>query len=164
MILQINRILSAVTNDTLERLAFLFAFPDDGRSHEGTESVMTGCVEFSGFFSGSLVVHVSSSIIPELASNMLGLEDDAEISVEAQQDAFKELANVICGNLLPAIAGDLAEFSIGYPKILSAPEARELIRGDDPTGVVRLLLEDGYCDVSLFTRGDLPESIGASEF
>jgi CheY-specific phosphatase CheX len=161
---QINNILSAVTNDTLERLAFLFAFPDDSREHDGPEPAVTGKVEFSGLFSGSLVVRLSSSIIPELASNMLGAEDDDEISPEAQRDAFKELTNVICGNVLPAIAGDQGEFSIGAPQTLSVPDAGELTGSGDPAGVVRLMVEDGYCDVYLFTEEKLPESTGASEF
>jgi len=154
---QINHILSAVTNDTLERLAFLFAFPDDSRSYDNPEPAVTGSVEFSGFFSGRMVVRISSSIIPELASNMLGMADDDEISTEAQQDAFKELANVICGNVLPAIAGDQVEFSIGAPQLLSAQDAHELLGRDDPAGQVRLMVEGGYCDVYLFTREKLPE-------
>jgi len=157
---QINHILSTVTNDTLERLAFLFAFPDDSRSREDPGPTVTGSVEFSGFFSGWLVVRVSSSIIPELAGNMLGMADDDEITLEAQQDAFKELANVICGNVLPAIAGDQVEFSIGAPKTLSAQDARELLGRDRPAGEVRLMVDDGYCDVFLFARENLPELMG----
>ena len=154
----LKNILTGITNDTLERLAFLFAFPDEDRSQDGPEPAVTGRVEFSGLFCGSLVVRVSTSIIPELAANMLGLEDDAEISVEAQQDAFKELTNVICGNLLPAIAGDQVEFTIGAPETLAASDARNLLSRDTPACVVRLTLEDGYCDVYFFTAGELPES------
>ena len=160
---QINQILSAVTNDTLERLAFLFTFPDDSRNHEGPEPAMIGSVEFSGLFSGRLVVRISISIIPELAGNMLGMADDDKISIEAQEDAFKELANVICGNVLPAIAGDQVEFSIGAPQMLSAQDAHELLGRDDPAGEVRLMVEGGYCDVYLFTREKLPELLGASK-
>ena len=155
---QLKNILTGVTNDTLERLAFLFAFPDDDRGQDGPEPAVTGRVAFSGLFCGSLIVRVSTSVIPELAANMLGLEDDVEISSEAQRDAFKELTNVICGNVLPAIAGDQVEFNIGTPETLSAFDARELISRDAPACVVRLMLEDGYCDVYLFTEGELPES------
>jgi CheY-specific phosphatase CheX len=156
---QLKNILTGVTNDTLERLAFLFAFPDDERSQDGPEPAVTGRVEFSGLFCGSLIVRVSTSVIPELASNMLGLEDDAKISGEAQRDAFKELTNVICGNLLPAIAGDQVEFNIGAPETLSASDTCKLIHRDTPSCEVRLMLEDGYCDVYLFTEGKLPESV-----
>lgn len=154
---QLNSILAGVTVDTLERLAFLFAFPDDGRSQDGPEPSVTGRVEFSGLFSGSLVLRVSASVIPELANNMLGLEDDADITNEAQQDALKELSNVICGNVLPAIAGDQAEFTIGAPEMLSATEAQALISRGAAACEVRLMLEDGYCDVYFFSEGKIPE-------
>lgn len=161
---QLKNVITGVTNDTLERLAFLFAFPDDDRGQDGPEPAVTGRVEFSGFFCGSLVVRVSTCVIPELAANMLGLEDDAKISVEAQQDAFKELTNVICGNLLPAIAGDQVEFTIGAPEILSALDARNLLSRADPNCVVRMMLEEAYCDVYLFSEGELPASANKEEF
>ena len=154
----LKSILAGVTNDTLEKLAFLFALPDDGRSHDGPEPAVTGRVEFSGFFCGSMVVRISASVLPELAANMLGSPDDAEISGEAQQDAFKELTNVICGNALPAIAGDLAEFNIKAPVTLSSTDARNLISKGTSACVVRLALEEGYCDVYLFTEEKLTES------
>jgi chemotaxis protein CheX len=155
---QLKSILSGVVNETLERLAFMFAFPDDDRSQDGPEPAVTGRVEFSGLFCGSLVVRFSTSVIPELTANMLGLADDAEISGEAQRDAFKELINVICGNVLPSIAGDQVEFNIGAPETLSSLDVRELLGRDIPACVVRLMLEGGYCDVYLFTEGELPES------
>jgi CheY-specific phosphatase CheX len=155
---QLKHILTGVANDTLERLAFMFAFPDDDRRQDGPEPAVTGCVEFSGLFCGSLVVRVPTCVMPEMAANMLGLEDDAEISGEAQRDALKELTNVICGNLLPAVAGDQVEFNIGAPETLSPLDARKLLSRDIPACVVRLMLEDGYCDVYLFTEGELPES------
>jgi len=153
---QIRSILAGAATDTLEKLAFLFAFPDAERSHDIPEPAATGRVEFSGFFRGSMVVRISTSVLPELAANMLGATDDAEVSEEAQQDAFKELTNVICGNVLPAIAGDQAEFHITAPAALCAADARSLIRNDTADCVVRLALDEGFCDVYLFIEGKLP--------
>jgi len=154
---QLKNILTGVTSETLEKLAFLFAFPDDERSDDGPKPAVTGRVEFDGKFRGALVVRLSTSVIPELANNMLGLEDDAEISPEAQQDAFKEVVNVVCGNALPAIAGEHAEFNIGAPEILSLKDAQKQIRNIAPACAVRLTLDDAYCDVYFFVEGKLPE-------
>jgi len=154
---QLKRIITGVTSETLEKLAFLFAFADDERSDDGPEPALTGRVEFNGSLRGALVVRVSTSVIPELANNMLGLEDDAEISAEEQQDAFKEMLNVVCGNALPAIAGEQVEFNIGAPEILSAKDAQKQIGNNTPACLVRLTLEDGYCDVYFFAEGKLPE-------
>jgi CheY-specific phosphatase CheX len=154
---QLKSTLTWVANETLEKLAFLFAFADDERRDDVPEPAVTGWVEFDGLFCGSLFLRVSASVVPELAKNMLGLEDEAEISNEAQQDALKELLNVITGNALPAIAGDQAEFNIGAPEIISSKEARKQISKVPPACVVRLMLEDGYCDVYFFARGQIPE-------
>jgi len=153
----LNRTITRIATETLQKLAFLFAFPDDGRTDEGPEPAVTGRVEFSGLFCGSMVVRIAASALPELAANMLGSADDAEIAGEAQQDAFKELTNVICGNVLPAIAGDQAEFLIGVPATLCATDAPSLIRRNTAECVVRLAFDEGFCDVHLFIEGKLPE-------
>jgi CheY-specific phosphatase CheX len=147
---QIKNILTVVANETLEKLAFLFAFPDDERRNDGPPPAVTGRVDFNGFFSGSLIMRVSNSVVPEIAVNMLGLDDDSEISVDAQHDAFKEIINVICGNLLPAIAGNQVEFSIRPPVILAEGRTPIELKADNRMCVVRLMLEDGFGDIYFF--------------
>ncbi len=160
---KIKNILARVTSETLERLAFLFTFADDERYTDGPEPAVAGRVDFSGFLTGSLVMRVSTPGIQELAVNMLGLDDDTEISPAEQQDAFKEMLNVICGNALPAIAGNQVEFNIGPPEILSENDMPTMMSEADPVCIVRLMLEEGFCDMYLFIEGPLPESIMENE-
>lgn len=160
---KIKHILTRVTGETLERLAFLFTSPDDERDSDGPAPAVTGRVDFSGFLSGSLLMRVSSSGLQELAVNMLGLDDDDEISPEAKQDAFKELLNVICGNALPAIAGNQVEFNIGSPGILSETDSAAALGEVDPEAIVRLALEEGFCDVYFFFEDGLPDFIMENE-
>jgi hypothetical protein len=91
---QLEDILTRVTSDTLEKLAFLFTFPDDGHGYDGQEPALVGRVAFNGYFSGTLLVRISTAAVPQLAVNMLGLDDGTQISTDAQQDAFKEMLNV----------------------------------------------------------------------
>lgn len=161
---KIQNIVAEVANDTLEKLAFLFVFPDEERVDDGPQPAMTGRVNFSGYFSGSLMIRISTSAVSELAVNMLGLDDDTEIPSAEEQDAFKEMINVVCGNILPAIAGNQVEFSIGAPEILSESDSEAEINKEKPLCVVRLMLEDGFCDVYFFIEGELPETIGGKEF
>ena len=160
---KIKSILARVTSETLERLAFLFTFADDERDIDGPEPAVAGRVDFSGFFAGSLLMRVSSSGIQELAVNMLGLDDDDEISADDKQDEFKEMINVICGNALPAIAGNQVEFKIDPPEILSETAAAALLNEPNPECIVRLMLEEGFCDVYFFIEGRLPEFILENE-
>ena len=156
---QIRKIMTVVANETLEKLAFLFAFPDDDRVNDGPAPAMTGRVDFNGHFSGELIMRISHSAVTELAVNMLGLDDDCEIAASEQQDAFMEMLNVICGNLLPAIAGDKVEFNIGPPVVLSEDEAEIELNKKKPLCVVRLMLEDGFCDLYFHPDGQLPDEI-----
>jgi chemotaxis protein CheY-P-specific phosphatase CheC len=154
---QLKSILTSVTSATLEKLAFLFTFPDNERVNDGPDPAVVGRVDFNGYFDGRLLMRISACVIPELANNMLGRDDDAEISDSEQQDALKEILNVICGNALPAIAGDQVEFNIVAPEILSQKDAAKLNHEDQPVCVVRLMLEEGFCDLYLFIQGELPE-------
>ena len=53
---QIRHILAVVANETLEKLAFIFAFADDERVNDGPALAMTGRVDFNGYFSGALMI------------------------------------------------------------------------------------------------------------
>ena len=70
---QLNNILTTVATDTLEKLAFLFAFPDDQRVDDSSEPAVAARVEFGGYFDGCLWMRISAGAVPELANNMLGL-------------------------------------------------------------------------------------------
>ena len=156
---QIRHILTIVANETLERLAFIFAFADNERVIDGPAPAMTGRVDFKGSFSGVLIMRISQGTLAELAANMLGLDDDCEISEAEQQDAFKEMLNVICGNFLPALAGDQMEFHIGPPAVLDEAEARLELNKKDPLCVARLMLEEGFCDLYFYPDARFTEEM-----
>jgi CheY-specific phosphatase CheX len=99
-------------------------------------------VEFSGPMRGTLVLSVGEGILPSLAANMLGADvapDDA-----MQLDALGELANVICGSVLPALGGPRAIFALAAPRV-----ARGALRVGDAArvAVARLDLDGASADV-----------------
>ncbi len=88
---------------------------------------------------------------PEIAANVLGLEPDDEFVRERPGDSLKELLNVTCGNLLPALAGEEPVFDLTVPElrvitetewesILNAPEAQQFIVDDYPV-VIRCFID-----------------------
>ncbi|MFZ7125713.1 MAG: chemotaxis protein CheX [Desulfobacterales bacterium] len=149
----IQRILSETGASTLEQLAFLFSFPeDDDRLIDAATSV--GCrIGFSGPESGELLIAFSSAVLPELASNMLGTEDEGELDPMHLQDALKEAGNVICGNVLPKIFGREAVFDLEPPEFI--PDLRSgsqlaAISSSPETSRSRLLsLDGGECQLFL---------------
>jgi chemotaxis protein CheY-P-specific phosphatase CheC len=151
---QNNEILSRVVAETLEQLAFLFSFPADGEAETAIDSGVAARVLFAGPFSGALVIIVSSQVLSELTANMLGVDGEDETTSEQKDDALKETINVICGNLLPAIAGKQAVFDIDAPEIITEDEeikgAVETHEGLPPTSEVILEIDGEPCRVCLF--------------
>lgn len=122
----------------LERLAFIFAFPSEDPGK--VEDPVKAEVSFKGALSGTMTLEMPSQVLPELAANMLGVEGEPP-PVEKQYDALGETANVICGTLLPSLAGEAAVFDIGAPRV--GPGTG--------TGSVKAFvkLEQGLCALSL---------------
>lgn len=142
---ELNDVLVKIAVDALEKLAFMFAFPEDDETLIPDELPLTARTTFSGPFCGTLLMSFSETVLPELTANMLGV-DEEETSPEQQMDACRETLNVICGNLLPAIAGDQAVFSITMPEVL-AQGARPT--ATPPTARAVLSIDDAWCELRL---------------
>jgi len=151
-----NKILK-VTAETLEKLVFMFASPyDPEKSTEGDPDTGVS-VSFTGPFSGTLGMKVSGEVLSEIAVNMLGVDDEDEITPEDQSDALKETINIICGNILPVIGGKQAVFNIGAPMIIPEGEDIKGNDGEELVSDVKFSLDEGRCDLVLFVNGEIPK-------
>lgn len=152
----IRRVLYRVTEEVLEQLAFIFSFPEEDRPPMEGADLIAARVAFSGPFNGALHLRVSPAIGPELTGNMLGVEPE-DTTPDQQQDAVRELVNVICGNLLPAIAGKRAVFNVDSPVLISESAASK--EAGNIAAEARLSLEEGECDLRLLVDGELPPEV-----
>jgi CheY-specific phosphatase CheX len=156
---KIDNIIEIVTAETLEKLAFMFASPYNPEDSVEENPDIGVSVSFNGPFSGTLQMKVSGEVLSEIAGNMLGVDDEDEITLEDKNDALKESVNVICGNILPAISGELAVFNIDAPKIIHEGEDMKSRDGEKLVSDVKLSLDEGRCDLALFVNGEIPESV-----
>lgn len=141
---------------TCETLAFMFAMPPPEEGPEPGEQEHAGVfrvrVYFEGPVDGSLVLSVPREMLPELAANMLGL--DAEATTREQRtDAARELCNVVCGNLLPAVAGAEPVFSVSPPELCGDPAAPDSVACVS----ARTWLDEGWVEVEFSVTGGLEQ-------
>ena len=134
-------LLTAATS-TFESLALLFAeSPPSGAQLDAplTHAVR---VAFTGPCAGALDVAVSDDVAVALAANMLGLDPET-VRGESQwrHDAVGELANVVCGNVLPLVAGREAVFHLAAPAVRAVSDAPAA--GDGPSALTTTLGVDG---------------------
>ena len=149
-----SRELLEVAGETLEQLAFVFSFPDDTHPDTLWETEVTGArVAFSGPVRVELLLVISQAAVPELAANMLGLDEGLVPPEDQQQDALKEALNVICGNLLPRIGGAEAVFDIQSPEALDGAAVKRSVdewRQQAKTlSSAALSLDEGECQLYL---------------
>jgi chemotaxis protein CheY-P-specific phosphatase CheC len=149
--------LMEIAGETLEQLAFIFSFPDDMDPESIWEEDVIACrVAFNGPFSGGVLLIISAAALPELAANMLGLDEEDPPPEDQQKDALRETLNVICGNLLPRIGGVEAVFDIQAPEIIEAGAAKIMV-GEYKTAArewasAMLSLDEGECQLYLCTQ------------
>lgn len=154
--------LSEVAQETFESLAFmlLMADEDDEVLQAQEKPKISGSISFEGHFRGSVFLSASTEMLPALAANMLGLEDCDTPSLEQQLDAFKELLNVVCGNLLPKIAGSEPVFNVHAPEILSDEGVPQTVDGRAPDGTAKMTFDEGEAELTLFVDTQAAINIG----
>lgn len=159
---QLNDILFQVAEQTLENLAFIFSFPEEDAPPADEPHLALG-VSFAGPFAGRLVMKIATGVLPELAANMLGLEEE-ETSPEEQRDAAAETLNIVCGNLLPRIAGSEAVFNISSPAPVTEAAANASAGSGSTHARTLLALENGSCELLLQIDGtSILESVSADD-
>jgi len=135
-----------VAERTLEQFTFMFAIPDDDA--EEFVPAAAASVKFEGPFSGRLVLQISAEMLSALALNLLGL-GESEVPTEVEQrDSLQELANVICGNLLPAFAGTRAVFDVHSPQVME--DCNAISDSGSPAAEALLALDEGQIRMLFF--------------
>jgi len=94
-----------------EELGFLMPRSDNAEISQADR--ISAIVQFNGPFSGCLLVSLGPDMLALLSSNMLGEEGQSNTILE--RDSLGEIANVICGNALPAIYGFEPVFHLDAP-------------------------------------------------
>ncbi len=155
---KLNETLARVAEDVFESLAFVLpAFEDEPSAAPEAEDRTAATISFTGPFEGTLALNASSELLPAIAANMLGLDFGEVPSREMQRDAFKELMNVICGNILPAIAGQQAVFDVAPAELPADNAIPATVAGDPPLATAQLHMEEGWVDLLLF----VPQHVAA---
>lgn len=134
-----------------EMMCYMFPLDEDEIGEDDPcldAGCMTSLVTFDGASDGGMVIRADEDLVDAIAANMLG-SDDA--SPEQKQGALCEIANIICGNVIPDFSdGDKISY-IRPPRVASEDEdPHELFRGMEKAGPVRVNLDEGNADIVVY--------------
>ncbi|HOJ32249.1 MAG TPA: chemotaxis protein CheX [Candidatus Hydrogenedentes bacterium] len=145
-------IIQRVFPEVLEKMAFVFAEPADAQvvNELVDEKWLKASMAFSGHFGGELALIIPEPLCAVFAENMLGAAD--ENSPQRAHDAFKEVLNVTCGNILTEVAGEGPVFDLTVPQVnpLSNEDLTTLLQGQD---LLAFIIEDqpAFLQFSVFS-------------
>jgi CheY-specific phosphatase CheX len=136
--------------NTLESLGFMFTGLVTTYEQLAAPPHLSAGVHFEGPFEGSVYITLCGGVLKQVTRNMLG---EGEPPTDAdQRDALGELANVICGNLLPQIGGKEAMFQVNTPFILGDHNIQA--RLGKPVAQAEVGLEAGRAEIALYISKD----------
>ncbi len=123
-------------------------FPSDVLTEEQEQLPLTTgvSVRFYGPKSGRLEIRTSAGIVPALAANMLGA--DSAVDLQLQHDAFGELGNVLCGNVVSAMTNGVGVFHLHPPRHLEAAQVENDVESNEEC--IDIGLDEGRAQVRLF--------------
>ncbi len=134
---KVNGHLEAAALAAFEQLGFLLPDPEPP---ELTGPLVGVRVSFEGPTRGAVVVCGDEALLHALSMNMLGVDEPPTEAL--QLDALGEMANVICGNVVPETQDPTAVFRLSAPEPVGAETS-----ADPPRDSVTLGFEGGLVRV-----------------
>jgi len=110
--------LRQTTASILENAAFIFIDDDDTIVSCDKFSFTGVTISFTGPSSGRMNLWMVKETIDVIARNLLGMDDDEDVSPIQRYDALKEILNMIAGNLLTSLFDEKLIFNLDVPYLL----------------------------------------------
>jgi CheY-specific phosphatase CheX len=128
-----------------------FMFPLEEQEMEETpqlsEASKRAAVCFNGATEGRMVMHPSEELLTAIAANMLGAEEPNE---EEKEGALCEIANIICGNIVPLFAANDNICYLEPPFILNKNTVDKEDTEDMEEEIVQVFLDEGAVKISVY--------------
>jgi CheY-specific phosphatase CheX len=144
---QIEKVLKEATVSTFEDICFIYQVPELKDIQKNMALEAAAEVKYLGDYTGKLVIETRGGLFSAIAANMLS--NDLPTSRQ-KKDALGEIANIICGNIVPSLGRSERGYKIQSPRSLSKDELLKEERQDKPLAEVTLNLNQGRADIKFF--------------
>lgn len=114
--------------NTFEATAFQFLNPiENPLSDYDGAGYSVGLCDFNGAINGTFGLLIHDDAVMEYLNFLFGDEPETEITDELKSDSVKELANVICGNMISkCVNAQAADYKIEKPQFLKLDSLKNL--------------------------------------
>lgn len=136
---------------TFEITCFMFPVEeeevDDKADEQLASSHIRTVVEFDGAAKGMVIITPSPYLLDVMAGNMLGIE---EPNLKQKEEALREVANIISGNIAPLFSQDDEICYIKPPRLAEKNEVQDDVLEGAEKESVRVFLNEGVADIEVY--------------
>lgn len=151
---KIENVLKEASIRTFEDICFMYVEPELEDSQKDLALEGAAEVKFRGDLTGKLVIESRGDLGTAVAINMLSNEHP---SLQQKKDALGEIANIICGNIVPSLGRRKGPgYKIESPQYLDKNELLKEEKGE-PLAEVRLNFNQGRADIKLFVDREITD-------
>jgi len=147
-----------VVYQTLEVTCYMFPVEADELEDMGVDTnvneddMTTSVVTFQGAAEGALFISANDDLYHALAANMLG---ESTANQDEKEAALCEIANIICGNIVPYFAMNDEICKINPPQM-----SNQKVRGNYQKGIyqneyLRVFTDEGIVDISIYFNNSI---------
>jgi CheY-specific phosphatase CheX len=134
--------LGQAVRDVLEQQCFMLPAAEPGEDTAQSRVVLE--VDFSGSRQGLLRLSLPDTMVEPIALAMLG--EDGPLPLDEQYEAVCELANIVCGNVLPLVLGERAVCELASPRVIAIKAEEDVPVFDAEVDVA---LDEGLVSASI---------------
>jgi len=145
---------AATLSETLANLAYMFV--DEAPPGEWPpEGWLEARISYSGAASGELRLRCTHGLALKLSANLLGIEPDETAAALGTEDAVREFANVLGGQLVTSLYNTQDVFNLSVPDLQRPQHPEPLPPGAE---VVRVQVEGSPVELSHLVYEHCPPS------
>lgn len=151
----IQEFIRDIAYQTFEITCYMFPVDEDELEDMGIDTsvdqdeMVTSMVTFQGAAEGAMLISASEDLYEALAANMLGVDS---VDHEEKDAALCEIANIICGNIVPYFAKN-GNICIINPPQISDKNDLELYNNEDyEHEQLRVFVDEGIAEISIFFK------------
>lgn len=143
--------LQGIAFQTFEITCYMFPLEeweiDEDETVDLGDDSISAVVHFDGAAQGGMQIRVSPELFDTISENMLGMEEGTR---ELKEGALCEIANIICGNIVPIFAKGDDICYIRTPKIAAGKQAAEEEFKSMTSESVHVHLDEGVAEITIY--------------
>jgi chemotaxis protein CheX len=130
--------------EVFETMIFMNIESCEGEPESEEGAALMGSITFRGTIEGCLTISLSEACARSIASNMLGIEDSASLSLCEVGDAVGEVSNMTMGSVKHRIQGAHADIQVSIPTVVSGRQLFPMPGNEFTRGHVNTKLDEKY--------------------